>query len=111
MDARTNELPLESEHEYSEGPDYSQRSSARPSIGATDILETLRRSWRLPLYGFLIGLALAALSPVAILLPFIDPGLAKDANCAGLVAQGKAQGAPVRAQAAPRAAAPLTAHR
>ncbi|HEV7386795.1 MAG TPA: AsmA family protein, partial [Phenylobacterium sp.] len=58
-----------------------------------------------------IGLALAALSPVAILLPFIDPGLAKDANCAGLVAQGKAQGAPVKAQSAPRAAAPLTAHR
>jgi succinoglycan biosynthesis transport protein ExoP len=60
MDARTNELPLESEHEYSDGPDYSQRSSARPSIGATDIIETLRRGWRFPLYGFLIGLALAA---------------------------------------------------
>jgi uncharacterized protein involved in outer membrane biogenesis len=58
-----------------------------------------------------IGLALAALSPVAILLPFIDPGLAKDANCAGLVAQGKAQGAPVKAQAAPRAAAALTGRR
>jgi polysaccharide biosynthesis transport protein len=60
MDARTNELPLESEHEYSDGPDYSQRSSARPSIGATDIIETLRRGWRFPLYGFLIGLTLAA---------------------------------------------------
>ena len=60
MDARTNELPLESEHEYSDGPDYSQRSSTRPSIGATDIIETLRRGWRFPLYGFLIGLALAA---------------------------------------------------
>jgi uncharacterized protein involved in outer membrane biogenesis len=58
-----------------------------------------------------VGLALAALSPVAVLLPFIDPGLAKDANCAGLVAQGKAQGAPVKAQAAPRGLAPLTAHR
>ena len=59
MDARTNELPLESEYEYSDG-NHSPRSSARPSIGATDILETLRRSWRFPLYGFLIGLALAA---------------------------------------------------
>jgi uncharacterized protein involved in outer membrane biogenesis len=59
-----------------------------------------------------VGLALATvLSPVAALLPFLDPGLAKDANCAGLVAQGKAQGAPVKTQAAPRAAAPLTAHR
>ena len=48
------------------------------------------------------ALALATvLSPVAALLPFIDPGLAKDANCAALVAQGKAQGAPVKAQAGP----------
>jgi hypothetical protein len=43
-----------------------------------------------------VGLALATvLSPVAALLPFLDAGLAKDANCAGLVAQGKAQGAPL----------------
>jgi hypothetical protein len=54
------------------------------------------------------ALALAALlSPVAVLLPFVDPGLAKDANCASLLAQGKAEGAPVKA--AP--AAPLTRHR
>ena len=61
MDARTNELPLEFEHEYSDGSEFSRRSSARPSIGATDVLETLRRSWRFPLYGFLIGLAGAGL--------------------------------------------------
>ena len=55
-----------------------------------------------------VALALASLlSPVAVLLPFIDAGLAKDANCASLLAQGKAQGAPVKAQAA----APLTPHR
>jgi uncharacterized protein involved in outer membrane biogenesis len=55
-----------------------------------------------------VGLALGALlSPVAVLLPFIDPGLAKDVNCASLLAQGKAEGAPVKAAAA----APLTAHR
>jgi succinoglycan biosynthesis transport protein ExoP len=70
MDARTNELPLESEYEYSEGPDYSQRSSARPSIGATDVLETLRRGWRFPLYGFLIGLALAAVYFVTVPNPY-----------------------------------------
>lgn len=40
------------------------------------------------------------LSPVALLLPFIDPGLAKDANCAGLMAQGRAQGAPVKTTSA-----------
>ena len=55
-----------------------------------------------------VALALASLlSPVAVLLPFIDAGLAKDANCASLLAQGKAEGAPVKAQAA----APLTPHR
>ncbi|HEX3363951.1 AsmA family protein [Phenylobacterium sp.] len=44
------------------------------------------------------ALALGALlSPVAVLLPFVDAGLAKDANCAGLLAEGKAQGEPVKA--------------
>lgn len=69
MDARTNELPLESEYEYSDGSS-SQRSNARPSIGATDVLETLRRSWRFPLYGFLIGLALAAVYFVVVPNPY-----------------------------------------
>ena len=47
-----------------------------------------------------VAVALAAvLSPVAVLLPFVDPGLAKDANCAGLLAEGKASGAPVKATA------------
>jgi AsmA family protein len=44
------------------------------------------------------GVALAlgtVLSPLAVLLPFVDAGLAKDANCASLLAEGKAQGAPV----------------
>ena len=69
MDARTNELPVESEYEYSDG-NHSPRSSARPSIGATDILETLRRSWRFPLYGFLIGLALAAVYFITVSNPY-----------------------------------------
>jgi len=48
-----------------------------------------------------VAVALATvLSPLAALLPFVDAGLAKDANCAGLVAEGKAQGAPVKAPAA-----------
>ncbi|MBL8771880.1 MAG: AsmA family protein, partial [Phenylobacterium sp.] len=42
------------------------------------------------------GLALGSfLSPLAAVLPFIDPGLAKDANCAGLVSEARAEGAPV----------------
>jgi len=32
------------------------------------------------------------LTPVAALLAFVDPGLAKDANCAGLLAEASAHG-------------------
>ena len=43
------------------------------------------------------------LSPVAVLLPFVDAGLAKDANCGALMAEGRAAGAPVKSVAAPAA--------
>lgn len=47
-----------------------------------------------------VAAALATvLSPVAAILPFIDVGLAKDANCAGLVGEAANQGAPVRTAA------------
>ena len=43
------------------------------------------------------GVALATiLSPLAVILPFVDAGLAKDANCAALLTDGAAQGAPVK---------------
>ena len=32
-------------------------------------------------------------TPVAAILPFVDPGLAKDANCAGLIAEANRHGA------------------
>jgi uncharacterized protein involved in outer membrane biogenesis len=44
----------------------------------------------------------AFLSPVAAILPFVDVGLTKNADCAGLIAQAGAQGAPVRAAVAAR---------
>ena len=37
----------------------------------------------------------AFLSPLAAVLPFIGPGLAKDADCASLIGQAQARGAPV----------------
>lgn len=37
------------------------------------------------------------LSPLAAILPFVDPGLAKDANCGGLVSMASQKGAPVKA--------------
>jgi AsmA family protein len=39
----------------------------------------------------------AVLSPLAAILPFIEPGLAKDADCAGLMQEAKVAGAPVKA--------------
>jgi uncharacterized protein involved in outer membrane biogenesis len=42
----------------------------------------------------------AALSPLAAILPFISPGLEKDANCQALLAEARASEAPVRAAAA-----------
>jgi AsmA family protein len=56
--------------------------------------------------GAALGLG-SLLSPLAAILPFIDPGLAKDANCGALVAQAQAQGAPVRSASGK----PLTAKR
>ncbi|MDB5493430.1 MAG: AsmA family rane protein [Phenylobacterium sp.] len=47
-----------------------------------------------------VAVALATLlSPLAAILPFVDAGLAKDANCAGLVAGAVQKGAPVRTAA------------
>jgi hypothetical protein len=50
-----------------------------------------------------IGAGLGLLSPFAAILAFIDPGLAKDANCAGLLADAKGQGAPVKDSAVNKA--------
>jgi uncharacterized protein involved in outer membrane biogenesis len=47
----------------------------------------------------------ALLSPLAAILPFVDPGLAKDANCAGLIAEAGQHGAPVKTTPGVRIAA------
>ena len=46
-----------------------------------------------------IGAGLGLLSPLASLFAFIDPGLAEDANCAGILADARNQGAPVKSSA------------
>ncbi len=51
--------------------------------------------------GLAVGLAVV-LSPLAAILPFVDAGLAKDANCAALVAQAQRKGAPVTSATAAR---------
>jgi AsmA family protein len=50
--------------------------------------------------------ALGFLSPLASIFAFIDPGLAKDANCGLLLAEAQAKGAPVKNSAVRNAAAP-----
>lgn len=50
--------------------------------------------------GAAVGLG-ALLSPLAAILPFVDPGLAKDADCAGLMAEAKAEGTPINASVNP----------
>jgi hypothetical protein len=47
----------------------------------------------------------SALSPLAAILPFVDPGLAKDANCQALVADAAHDGAPVTKAALAKAPA------
>jgi uncharacterized protein involved in outer membrane biogenesis len=42
------------------------------------------------------------LSPLAAILPFVDPGLSKDADCSALLAQARSQGAPVTQKQAQR---------
>ena len=64
---------------------------------------TIQGPWRKPKIGIepgpaivqgVIGLGLGALvHPLAAILPFIEPGGAKDADCAGLLAQAGAKGA------------------
>ncbi|HEY4274052.1 MAG TPA: AsmA family protein [Rhizomicrobium sp.] len=46
-----------------------------------------------------IGAGLGLLSPLASLFAFIDPGLGDDANCAGILADARGQGAPVKSSA------------
>jgi len=46
-----------------------------------------------------VGVGLGLLTPFAAILAFVDPGLAKDADCAELLADAKSQGAPVKTPA------------
>ncbi len=48
--------------------------------------------------GAAIGLAVLA-TPLAAILPFVDPGLAKNADCVGLVGAARSEGAPVKVSA------------
>lgn len=68
MDARTSEPLIGSDSDSD--VNHSLRSSKHPSLGVIDVIETLRRNWRLPLYGFLIGLVLGATYLIAASNPY-----------------------------------------
>ena len=76
---------------------------------------TLSGPWAHPKIGVRTGpvlaqggmaLAMGFINPLASLFSFVDLGLAKDANCGPLLAQAKAQGAPVKAASITAAPAP-----
>jgi uncharacterized protein involved in outer membrane biogenesis len=50
-----------------------------------------------------IGAGLSLLNPLAAIFAFVDPGLAKDANCAAILTGAKDQGAPVKSSAVRKA--------
>ncbi len=50
-----------------------------------------------------LGAGLGILSPFAAVLAFVDPDLAKNADCAAILADAKSQGAPVKASAVAKA--------
>ncbi len=58
MDVRNNNYPLQSEYVYASTPGPAAPSPG-PTLGIAEILGTLRREWRFPLFGCLIGLTLA----------------------------------------------------
>jgi uncharacterized protein involved in outer membrane biogenesis len=45
-----------------------------------------------------LAIALGLLTPAAAILPFVDAGLAKNANCTALLVQAGAESAPVKAR-------------
>ncbi|HVW72687.1 MAG TPA: AsmA family protein [Rhizomicrobium sp.] len=53
-----------------------------------------------------IAAALGVVNPFAAILAFLDPGLAKDANCGPLLQSARQQGAPVKPSAVRNAPAP-----
>jgi uncharacterized protein involved in outer membrane biogenesis len=52
-----------------------------------------------------IGVGLGAVNPFAAILAFVDPGMAKNADCAAALTTAKTQGAPVKQSAVNKAAA------
>jgi uncharacterized protein involved in outer membrane biogenesis len=76
---------------------------------------TIEGPWARPSIGVKVGsivaqggiaTALGVINPLAAILAFVDPGLAKDTNCEPLLADARAKGAPVKASEVTNAASP-----
>lgn len=70
MDARSNDSPLQLEYDGSVPARYGPAAGARPALGIVDILDVLRRGWRLPLTGCLIGLMVGLGYIVTVKTPY-----------------------------------------
>jgi uncharacterized protein involved in outer membrane biogenesis len=73
-----------------------QGTFADPSVGVD--------AGRLAAQGGVAAALGSVLSPLAAILAFVDPGLAKDANCSTLLAEAGARGAPTKTRTAEREA-------
>src|SRR5262249_44262132 len=61
-----------------------------PSVGVEPDMKAIAQTG--------VATALGALvTPLAAVVPFVDPGLAKEADCSSLLAEAEADGAPVKA--------------
>ncbi|TKV78250.1 hypothetical protein FDV58_27270 [Bradyrhizobium elkanii] len=69
MDTRTNQLVIQ-EYGQQLAQDYGPPAVARPTFGLWDVIDVLRREWRLPVIGLLIGLAAAVASVVVMKAPY-----------------------------------------
>ncbi len=70
MDARNHDLPLQADDHHFSDARYGSGADAPSTFNVADILQTLRRGWRYPVYGLLIGLAAAAAYVVTVKVPY-----------------------------------------
>ena len=69
MDTRSNQLVVQ-EHGEPFAEDYAPPAAVRPAFGLWEIIDVLRREWRLPVIGLLIGLAVAAAYVAVVKAPY-----------------------------------------
>src|SRR5262245_37923141 len=70
MDARNHDLPISVDDHYPPEPQYGHGPGQSPVMNFWEALQTLRRGWRFPVYGCLIGLILAGTYVLSAKVPY-----------------------------------------